>query len=525
MKKLISMLMAAVFVVSVSLTNAFAASTSAKIRLSFTSAEAATDPALPLDAKLSAGEANLTLAFDKGNSVTLKNTKAITLGKKGSEVAAAFVGAEGEMRYDGILYTVKLNSAVLDSGMTNALEATIYPAGKVPFTLTSASLSPGYTGGSPNLGFAAGKSTVSTLSASYGSGGKYDGANTTLDIEQILYSVNGQAVPLVEDKTDLNNEGDGVRSGTDVYFLVNAPFDDERYFKLRASKGNNSKNIKDIDVVSKYFNKELYRVYGGRQMSGGLTTGRHTFIKVSLKELYTDDEYKITFDLRVSLTSSGEDRYPEYSETSIRAEDVTAIWLKNKVDKGDGDYRVGENGLMIKPLQNDWNEIVWYNEQSDLARLKFFADSDVKSFYSKLSTKWAHEDYASYFNDQDAYVFNFTGSPSLSSTSRADLEIYNPFIDGNGDETVNPHNITIYQVIDGDLYNVTDKWSYGENDDGYMAYSTRTRFLGTYIFCEKPVDEEEDPDEYLPPSNNIDRPALPDPTPGGKVPANTGKYL
>lgn len=531
MKKLLALLTAAVIIASTALTNVFAASTSAEFKLDLESV--AVEPAgpggEPAGTKLEAGAASLTLRTNDGAAVSFASKKAIAAGDNNAAVAAAFSGAEAQMRYDGILYTVSLKLMTLDSGYINKLTAKVYPEGKVPFTLSGASLGPVQQTravGDGKLDFTNGTVAVSTVSS--GTGGTYDtGNNKTLDIRQVLYcDPSGRAVPLVEKKEDLNGTGDGVRSGTDVYFLVNAPFDNESYFKLRATKGNNSKNIDKIEVKSKYFDKELWQVYGGQQLSGGMTTGRHTFIKVPLKELYTDDEYKITFDLKVSLTSDGEKRYPDYAETSIKADDVTAIWLKNKEVKGDGDYRVGEKGMVIKPLKNDWNEITWYNEARDLAWLQFKADSDVESFYSKLSTKWNHEDYASWFNGQDAYMFDFTGSPKISSTSRADLQIYNPFLDADDHETADPHSITIYQVIDGDLKNVTSDWTYKEGDNGDMAYCTRTRFLGTYIFCEEPVEEaEKDRDgspSYVP--EVTPETTLPNQDNGAKMPANTGKY-
>ena len=69
---------------------------------------------------------------------------------------------------------------------------------------------------------------------------------------------------------------------------------------------------------------------------------------------------------------------------------------------------------------------------SNVARVRFFGDSDVGTYYMKLSTKWENQDYAALFRDQDAYLIDFKGAPSLSATSRADLEIYYPFTNGDG---------------------------------------------------------------------------------------------
>ena len=106
----------------------------------------------------------------------------------------------------------------------------------------------------------------------------------------------------------------------------------------------------------------------------------------------------------------------------------------------------------------------------------------------KLSTKWENQDYAALFRDQDAYLIDFKGAPSLSATSRADLEIYYPFTNGDGEATVDPEEVNIYQVVDGELYNVTSQFEFKENKDGDAVFATRTRFLSTYILCEKPVE-------------------------------------
>lgn len=125
---------------------------------------------------------------------------------------------------------------------------------------------------------------------------------------------------------------------------------------------------------------------------------------------------------------------------------------------------------------------------SEVARVRFFGDSDVNKYYLKLSTKWENADYAAYFNDQDSYIIDFKGAPKLSATSRADLEIYFPFTDEEGNATVDPDEVSIYQVVDGELYNVTGQFQFKANDDGDAVFATRTRFLGTYILCEKPVE-------------------------------------
>ena len=378
--------------------------------------------------------------------------------------------------------------------------------------------------------------------ASVGAGGEtvdIDWNGTELDVRDVVVcDGQGYPIPLTEtsrgvDK-DLNGD-DGIQSGSTVYFMIKDneyKFGSDDYWKLKISKGDNGKYIKALSDVTKKFSGNMYNAINGEVVQG--TGGaRYRYIKAELNEIYTDDEIKISLDMRLTAKDAAVERIGVDDDTEFKVNDFT-FYMKNLVKAADGDWRVGVGGLMLNPVKNDWNEVTYYDEDGDLAYLKFFGDSDTGKFYAKLSTKWEHADYASYFNDQDAYIFQFTGSPSLSSTSRADLQIYSPFVDDDGNETFDPEQAVIYQVVDGDLFDITDSFTYEEGDNGDMAFCTRTRFLGTYIICQKPVDEASNDDvvdlvpDDLVPDDNTNAPV--DVTPGNnggsgsKAPANTGKF-
>lgn len=341
MRKLLATFLAASMITSIAMTSVSAASTKATFTVDMSAVtleNSGVDVSLTGSETIAAGDAELTLYTTDGYDVTFTNRNAISYTATPNDICQAFAGQSGTMNYNGTVYTITLANA----GSGN-MTATVSPAGAVNFTFSSANLTPVSDATDGELQFNINSVTVTNFSN--GSGGTYDSSNQTIDIEQVVYSdSSGTAVPLVEDKDDLNGQGDGVRSGATVYFLINEPFDNDNYFKLKVSKGENSKNISSISVVSKYFTNELYNVFTESQMPSGTTTGRHSYIKVELNELYADDEYKITYDLKVSLTSDGEERYPDYEETSIKEEDITTIWLKNKIEDGDGEYRVGEAG-------------------------------------------------------------------------------------------------------------------------------------------------------------------------------------
>lgn len=527
MRKILASFLATAMVASVGASMVFAADTNASFTVTVDSAavveDTTADTALTAGTKLAAGSAKLTVSASTGEEFVFSSKKALDMNDGDGPIAGAFSGAKASARINGVMYTVTLSQ---DGTNANQLNASVSPAGKVNFTLGTASLSP--LQGDSNNGrieiVSANAPAVGALTN--GSGGVLEDndADRTYVVGQILYANGDTPIALVDDADLINDNHDGVKSGSTIYFMLNEPYSDDDLFKVRVTKGENSKNVKSIEVVEKYFNKNLIEVNNGRNVVP-VNGKRISVIKVELKENFTDDEYKITFDLRVSPTNKGSQIYENFSTQSFKESDIGVVWLKNSVADADNEFRVGIKGLMLQPLENDTNEIVWYDENDDLAKLKFYADSDVDKFYSKLSTKWEHADYASYFNDQDAYLFDFTGSPKISATSRGTLDIYNPFLDEDDNETVDPSSVVIYQVIDGDLFDITDQFTYGENDDGYMAFTTRTRFLGTYIFAEKAVEEASEgsaPEETIP----EETPSTPEngSQSGGKTPANTGRY-
>ena len=284
--------------------------------------------------------------------------------------------------------------------------------------------------------------------------------------------------------------------------------DDDDWFKFKYKKGSdNSKMILGISLVEK-------------NLDGN---GRDKYIEIKLADDYTDDEYKInpTFIFTVKedmwFTAAGgwtqddpNNAAAQKLEDGDEFEGEFTIWISNTEEDADADYAAGTGGVTLKPTKNDDNEIVWYDENDDIAMLTFEGDSSVDNFYPKLSTKWDNSTYATYFADQDAFIFDFISNPDISSTSRPVLTIYDPYYDYEEDESlVDSENVVIYQVVDGELVDVTADWSYGETEDGEMAYTTKTRQLGTYIFCEVAVAGSEE--------------VVEEPVDDGKVIPNTGR--
>ena len=279
-----------------------------------------------------------------------------------------------------------------------------------------------------------------------------------------------------------------------VITLKAADFTDKNLFKVKFDKGDD--NVKMISSLSLSEDKKAGT--------------RGPWLKVSVKPVYDDTEYKIapsfTATTKKDITLESKGKTFTLPAGYVVKFNAPTMYISNDVDPADQDYQAGDGGVVLKPTKNDDNEITWEDENNTIATLKFMGDDNQTKFFPKLSTKWEDADYAEYFADQDAFIFNFKGSVAgqtkISSTSRATLELYNPYYDSDEDElTVDPENVVIYAVADdGSLNDVTASFKAIENDDGDYVFQTKTRELGVYIIAEKPyttaaAEDVETPDD------------------------------
>ena len=294
----------------------------------------------------------------------------------------------------------------------------------------------------------------------------------------------------IDDTTDL------VQPDSTVWVSLGAEdfFTNKDLFKVKPDKGdNNAKLISKVSVATSDRDK----------FSGDL--GRKDAIKIEVKPDYTDNDYKFTPSVKFTAKDAIKVNDTDYPEGTYCIVDIV-FWSGNLSQDADRDYAAGDGGVVLKPAKNDDNEITWEDENNTIATLKFAGDDNQTKFFPKLSTKWEDADYAEYFADQDAFIFNFVasaaGKTKISSTSRATLELYNPYYDSEEDElTVEPENVVIYMVgDDGSINDVTASFKAVETDDGDYVFQTKTRELGVYIIAEKPyttaaAEDVETPDD------------------------------
>ncbi len=274
-------------------------------------------------------------------------------------------------------------------------------------------------------------------------------------------------------------------------------------FSFKLDRDENGKLLDGVSFVSKKFDGDATR---------------NDYIKVSLKESDMTEDKKLTFDVYFKAKSSETGKWDSGDRVNIRFE----LWVNNDVEDGeDADFEVGE-GVVFNPVSNETNTITWGGDY-DVASLKFEANDDADKFYAKLSTKSNSQIYRDYGDPADADLFfrTFVGSPSVDSTSRATLTLYDPWSqDDDDDYEVDPHDVFIYEVDNGELTDVTDRFQYVDGDEtetGTDGWQIKVRTLSNYVLSDTELDTsgtdwEEPTDEIVPETPAVQKPN-PTPTP------------
>lgn len=286
-----------------------------------------------------------------------------------------------------------------------------------------------------------------------------------------LYNAAGalQATEILHVKYETVDENDAsaIKPGSDIYIaLNNNELADEDLTKVKTDKGDdNAKLIEKISIVEK---------------DEGFGNGRQALIKIDVRDVQDADEYKFSPSVKFTAKEDATWGGPNCEDYEYVVE-ITG-WMGNYQLDGDEDWDAGTAGYIAKPTKDDDNEITWHNENNDIARLTFQADSDVAKYYPKLSTKWVDSTYSEVIGNADGFVLEFVGNPAISSTSRATLEIYNPYINDDDEYDVAVEDLRVYLAdADGVLEDITDQCTLGTNDDDDEVITLRTRQLGTYV--------------------------------------------
>ncbi len=307
----------------------------------------------------------------------------------------------------------------------------------------------------------------------------------------------------IGDDTNFLNDGDTTHN-------VSADeLADSGEFNFRLDRDKNGSLLDSVKLVTK-------------NLDG---SGRKNYIEIKLKETTRTEERKVTFDVYFKARHADDgDRWESGDIANTRFE----LWVDNPVEDGDyADIEAGQN-VVFNPVSNERNTISW-GADDDVACLEFEADDDSRKFYAKLSTKIDRDIYEEYGDPVNAELFfrTFVGSPSIDSTSRATLTLYNPWNDCYAWYGSRPRDVHIYLVdSDGYLEDLTDRMTYADEDDteaGIDGWKIRVRSLGTYVISDRDLELDWGGIEEAPPIEKTEETPPPAPKPG-PAPAPTGSH-
>ena len=288
----------------------------------------------------------------------------------------------------------------------------------------------------------------------------------------------------------------------------------EDYFKFDVDKDVNAKLVKSVTIVD------------DKKLSDNLS--RSAYLKIEFADTTSTDEIKTTGDITFKAKADF-DSYAKKNDQPVttgsnvwQKDDRFTIhynfWVSNREVGNDDNPDTGD-GIVMNPDDNDTNVLVWGD---DRAALEFESDDDASKFYAKMSTKSIADIYTEYGDpvDADLWFYDFVGSSTIPSTSRAWLTLGIPW-DDNDDYTPDPTSCYIYELdADGNLTDVTSSFSYSEDEREIPGWSRQTRTLGTYIVSDTELDiapvDDTTTDEPAP------EPETPSTTPEKPIP-NTGR--
>ncbi|HJF55871.1 MAG TPA: LPXTG cell wall anchor domain-containing protein [Anaerotruncus colihominis] len=318
-------------------------------------------------------------------------------------------------------------------------------------------------------------------------------------------------VPLYQGMNDTLSASGG-------FFAYCEDITDTDYFKFDVDKDVNGKLVKSITVVD---DKKLGNF------------DRAAYLKIEVADTTATDENKTTGTIEFKAKNNlkdyqnKKDQPRSYGQNSGSTpfdwskNDTLSIkytmWVSNETVGNDDNPDTGD-GIVMDPDANDTNTLIWGD---DRAALEFESDDDASKFYAKLSTKSMGDIYTEYGDpaDADLWFYDFVGSSTIPSTSRAWLTLGIPW-DDNDDYTPDPEACYIYELdADGYLVDVTNKFTYSEDAREIPGWSIQTRTLGTYIVSDTELDVDNshvDPGET---GNGGDAPTTS--TPDKNIP-NTG---
>ncbi|RGX54367.1 hypothetical protein DWV16_14430 [Anaerotruncus sp. AF02-27] len=251
---------------------------------------------------------------------------------------------------------------------------------------------------------------------------------------------------------------------------------DKDLFKIDIDKDTNGKMIKKISYD------------GDKKIPGG---DRALRLKIELADTTTTSEIHTDGTISFIAKKDSTDKIGG-TETFVKGDKIVipySFWINNEKKTNDDNPDAGDR-VYFDPDKNDTNTLIWGD---DRAALKFEADDDASKFYARLSTSTDRTLYAEYGDpvDADLWFYDFVTNPTIPSTSRATLTLGIPWDEDDDDYVPDPETCFIYEKdADGNLTDVTDKFTFSEDDEEIPGWSMKTRVLGTYVLSDTELDIE-----------------------------------
>ncbi|WP_242863636.1 hypothetical protein [Anaerotruncus rubiinfantis] len=253
-------------------------------------------------------------------------------------------------------------------------------------------------------------------------------------------------------------------------------------FKFDYDKDTNGKMIKSIKLLT------------DKKVAGEARAD--LVIEIVLADTTTTDEIhtdgEITFTAKKDSTDDKIKDDVSGNATFLEDDEIVipySFWINNEKTENDDNPDSGDR-VYFDPDDNDTNTLIWGD---DRAALKFEADDDASKFYARLSTSTDRTLYAEYGDpvDADLWFYDFVTNPTIPSTSRATLTLGIPWDEDDDDYIPDPESCFIYEKdADGNLTDVTDKFTFSEDDEEIPGWSMKTRVLGTYVLSDTELDIE-----------------------------------
>ena len=219
-------------------------------------------------------------------------------------------------------------------------------------------------------------------------------------------------------------------SASGGFFAYCEDITDTDYFKFDVDKDVNGKLVKSITVVDDKklgnFDRAAYlkiEVADTTATDENKTTGTIEFkAKNNLKDYQNKKDQPRSYG-----QSSGSTKF-DWSKNDTLSIKYT-MWVSNETVGNDDNPDTGD-GIVMDPDANDTNTLIWGD---DRAALEFESDDDASKFYAKLSTKSMGDIYTEYGDpaDADLWFYDFVGSSTIPSTSRAWLTLGIPWDDND----------------------------------------------------------------------------------------------